>query len=237
MIDYRSQSGQLSGRCVGEVRPNRASIVGEIAVAALKSTDAIERLDHELAVIRSFIEENHGELQLLERVRNVKALQQGMDGRDPLFEVVQRLTVVFPADAPSDRILQRLFELGMDRFGDNVADNRYGQRPGVIHFGISDFDAKMQEFQRVCTADAWKTACAAESPPSACAGGRPPELQLQSFRVQSDEKLLMPENGVNYWNLNYAPSQPLPKPPDLLGNVTVHLSGTILLTYRKDERP
>jgi hypothetical protein len=236
-IYYRSQPGELSGRCVGEVRPNRASITGGIAVAALKSTEASERLDREIADIRSFIEQNHGELQLLERVRNVKTLPQGMDGRDPLFELVQRLIVVFPADAPSDHILQRLVELGMDRFGDNVTDNRFGQRAGVIHFRIGDFDAKMQEMQRLCTAEAWKKACASEAPPAACASGRAPDLQLQSFRVQSDEKLLTPENGVNYWSLNYAPSLPLPKPPELLGNVTVHLSGTISLTYRKEEKP
>lgn len=221
-----------------EVSPDKALIVGGVSSAALKPSEAVERLDKQLALMRSYVAEKHGELQLMERVRSVKNPQPGRDPGEPPFEVTQRLQVTFPADAPVDAILEKLIELGLDRFGDNVLNNT-NRREVVVRFHVSDFDVKMSEFEKRCTAEAWKQWCASADSGKACASQTPPAtLEVQAFNMRSKESLMRPDGISTPWQWNSNRGQHSPVPPDLLGNVTVHLEGTINLTYHsEDEKP
>src|SRR5215470_13182840 len=53
---------QMTGTCAMEVSPDVAVIVGGVAVSSLKPTEANEQLDKQLALIRKYVEENHGRL-------------------------------------------------------------------------------------------------------------------------------------------------------------------------------
>jgi len=228
----------ISGTCSVEMSPDRAVILGGVSSSALKPSDAVEQLDKQLALMRSYVAEKHGELQLMERVRTLKNPQPGREDPEPPFQLIQRLQASFPADAAVDSILQKLIELGFDRFGDNVLNN-YNRRETVVRFRISNFDAKLNDLQQRCTADAWKQWCEPANAIRACPSQTPPPtLELQAFNVHSKEALMRPEGPSVPWQVSVNRMQRSPEPPDLLGDVTVHLEATISLSYHApDEKP
>jgi len=231
---------QLSGACTKPAAPNVAVILGGMASSALKPVEAVGHLDEHLKAIKDYVEENHGRLRLLERVRTIANPPPNRSGteRELPFQVVQRLQAEFAADAPVDGILQRLIELGLDRFGDNVLNTNGSRREAVILFRFEDFDAEIRELRKQCVADAWKGWCDTPSPAPACPAEPPAALQVQVFTVRSTEKLLRPDGGgAQYWQLSYTGAQRSGEPLELMDNLTVHLSGTILLTYRVDKAP
>ncbi len=218
-----------------DVSPDQALIVGGVSSSGLRPEDAIAQLDRQLGIMRGYISEKHGELLLMERARTLKNPQPGREDTEPPFQVVQRLQVKLPADAPVDAILQKLIELGLDRFGDNVM-NVSNRREAVIHFRVSDLDAKLKDMQQRCTAGAWKQFCGTPASNGICTSDTPPaDLELQVFNVRSKDSLMRPDGATAPWQLNISRAQRMTDPPDLLGNVTVHLEGNIVLTYHHDE--
>jgi len=219
-----------------ELSADRAVIVGGVSSSGLKPTDAGDQLDKQLALIKSYVAEKHGDLQLLERVRTLKnPPPTGREDPEPPFQVVQRMQATFSPDAPVDAILQKLIELGMDRFGDNVL-NAGNRREAVVRYRISNFDARMEEFQQRCTVDAWKQWCAREGTGGGCTSqAPPPNLEMQVFNVRSKESLMRPEGQSLPLQFNVGRMQRPPEPPDMLGNMTVHLDGNIQLQYHTAE--
>jgi len=232
---------QLFGTCSVDVTPAEAVIVGGVAVEALKPTEAAAQLDKQMEQIRKYVEDQHGHLLLLERARTVKnPPPNGAEGREPPFQVVQRLEVKFSADAPVDAILDRLIELGLDRFGENVLNANNSRREPVVRFRIKDWDAKLRDLQDRCTADAWKRWCATGAAKDACHTDLPPaELQLQMFNVRTAETILFPDGGTRRLEFNLATHQRPADPPDLAGNITIHLNGnaTWNYSYTTEEKP
>ncbi|HEX4004369.1 MAG TPA: SIMPL domain-containing protein [Candidatus Acidoferrales bacterium] len=234
---------QLTGDCTTEIAPDKAFIVGGVSSSAVEPEDAVAQLDKQIAAIRAYVDEGHGHLELLERVRTLKnpSQQPNRQDNEPPFEVVQRLQADFPANAPVDAILQKFVELGLDRFGDNMINKFDQRREAVIRFRISDFDAKMQAFQDSCAAEAWARWCkTAEA--SECPSPKPPAaLEMIQFTVRSQESLLRPDGGGSVpWQFSFGRAQRAQQPQDLLGNMKVHLDGNILLNYRlqpKDAPP
>lgn len=225
---------QLSGTCAMAAAPDLAVISGGIVSEALKPIEAVEQLDQHLRIIKAYLEEAHGRLQLMERVRTLMNPSSKPSEREFPFQVVQRLHAEFSADAPVDAIIQRLIELGLDRFGDNVLNSSGSRRAPVIQFQFNDFDAKMRDLQKQCIANAWKEWCVAPTSAGACPSEQPPAvLQLQSFTVRSTEKLLRPDGGgAQYWQFTYTGAQRSAEPLELLDKLVVNFAGTIMLTYR-----
>jgi uncharacterized protein DUF541 len=230
---YPQRNTIITGDCEADLKPALAVISGGVAAAALKPSDAVDQLNKQMELIRSYVKENHGTLKELERVRMVhtEGTNNGQP-RDPSFQIAQRLRAEFPVDAPVDNIFQRLMELGMDRFGDNMSAPDYRQSIAVIHFEIPNFETQIKQIQQRCTAEAWKHWCAAETTKTAaCQSATPPEsLQVQSFSLRSTEKLMRAEGPPDYFHFNfpnYGGYQQL-TPPELLGNVTMHLIGNIV---------
>ncbi len=226
---------QISGTCATEMSPNQAVIVGGVSSTGLKPGDAAEQLDKQLAPMRSYVAEKHGEIQMMERVRTLKNPPQGRTESEPPFQVVQRLQATFPADAPVDAILEKLIELGFDRFGDNVLNN-YNRREVVIRYRVTDFDARLNEFQKKCTFEAWTQWCSTANDKEICGSKTPPAtMDLQSFNVRSKETLMRADGGNSPWQFSVNRMQHAPDAPDLMGNLTVHLLGNISFTYRHEE--
>lgn len=229
---YPQRNTIITGDCEADLKPTIAVISGGVAVSALKPTEAVAQLEKQMALIRSYVQQNHGTLKELERVRMIHT--EGMNNgqpRDPSFQLAQRLRAEFPVDAPVDDILEHLMELGMDRFGENMSLAEYRQSIPVVHFEIPHFEAQIKQVQQRCLAEAWKHWCdslATKNP--TCQSPAPPEsLQLQSFTLRSTEKLMRVEGPPDYFHYtNYANNQQQP-PPELLGNVAMHLIGNITL--------
>ncbi len=230
---------QINGTCEMEIAPDQAVIIGGVSSSAFKPSEAIEQLEKQLGLMRSYVKEKHGELELMERVRTVKNPQPGKESSEPPVQVIQRMQATLPADAPVDAILEKLIELGMDRFGENVLNDYSNRRQAVIHYRVNGFDAKMNEFQQRCTEEAWKQWCSSPLATKACAkGAAPANLELQGFYVRSKESLMRADGANAPWQWNVNRQQHAQPPADLLGNLTVHLEGNINLTYRaEDEKP
>lgn len=230
----------VTGDCEAELKPDLAVIAGGVAVTTLKPTDAANQLDKQLDLIRGYVQQNQGKLKDLERVRMIHS-EGSFNGqtRDPSFQLVQRFRAEFAADASVDQILDHLMELGMDRFGDNMSMPETRQSIVVVHFEIQNFDGQIDQIRERCTVEAWKQWCESTGAknPECAAPGIPTSLQVQSFNLHSTEKL-MRDGSSDYlrfgWSM-YQPQQQI-NPPELLGNVTIHLTGSIVLNDAEPEK-
>src|SRR5580704_5231571 len=72
MVPRGSIPAQLFGSCTGEIAPSIAIIAGGVAVHGLKPLDTCPDLDKQRAAIAECLEENHGNLNLRERVHTLK---------------------------------------------------------------------------------------------------------------------------------------------------------------------
>ena len=221
-----------------ELTPDQAVIVGGVSSSALKPTDAADQLEKQLAAMKTYVTQQHGEMQLFERVRTLKTPQPGREETDLPFQVVQRLQITFPANAPVDAILDKLIELGFDRFGENILNNYGNRREAVVRYREGNLGTKLKDLQQQCTDNAWKQWCASQASGEDCKSLTPPtDLDLQMFNIRSQETLMRPDGGSGPWQMQISRMQQSPEPPDLLGNVTVHLEGNIVLTYRAPAPP
>ena len=57
---------------------------------------------------------------------------------------------------------------------------------------------------------------------------------MQNFNVQSEDKVLRPDGGVNYWRFNVSRGQRSGERPELLGNVPLRLTGNLYAVYRRE---
>jgi hypothetical protein len=91
-----------------------------------------------------------------------------------------------------------------------------------------------------CIADAWKTWCSTAAAKDACkTADPPPDLENLTFTARSDEQVLIPGIAATYWTLSSFRGAPRSPSKDLLGNITVHFSGSVSAMYRipPDEKP
>jgi hypothetical protein len=240
LVPRGSLPAQLFGSCTGEIAPSLAIIVGGVAVQGLKPLDASADLDKQMTAIAKYVDENHGNLILFERVRTVKnPPPNGSSDTAQPFEIIQRLHVELPVSAPIDAILQRLLELGLDRFGEAVvaANNR---REEAVLYRVTDVDSFTHATEQRCIADAWKTWCSTVAAKDACKTGAPtPDLENLTFNARSDEQVLIPGVAVTYWTLSSFRGAPRNPSKDLLGNITVHFSGSVSAMYHiaPEEKP
>lgn len=240
LVPRGSFPAQLFGSCTGEIVPSMAVIAGGVAVQGLKPLDTSADLDKQMAAIAKYVEENHGKLILLERVRTLKnpAPYGSSDPGQP-FEIIQRLHVELSVSAPVDAILQRLLELGLDRFGETVLSAN-GHREEAVLYRVTDLDSFTHAMQQRCLADAWKTWCSTAAPKDACkTTDPPPDLENLNFNARSDEQVLIPGVAATYWTLSYFRGAPHNASKDLLGNITVHFTGSVSAMYRvqPEEKP
>ena len=231
---YPSRVVTISGDCEAELRPAKAVVAGGVAVSALKPSNAVDQLDKQMTLIRDYVRQNPGKLKELERVRMVHT-EGSVNGqpRDPSFQLAQRIRAEFPADAPMDSILEHLMELGLDRFGHNMSAAESRQSIVVIRYEMENFDEQLKQIRERCTTEAWKSWCSSAGTKSlSCKAGDVPEsLQLQSLNLRSTEKLMRGEGPTDYYRISingYRSGQQI-SPPELLGNLPLHLAGTISL--------
>jgi hypothetical protein len=237
---YPSRVVVINGDCEADLRPGKAVISGGVAVSALKPSGAIDQLDKQMALIRDYVRQNQGKLKELERVRMVHT-EGSVNGqpREPSFQLAQRIRAEFPADAPMDSILDHLMELGLDRFGDNMSAAESRQSIVVVRYEMENFDEQLKQIRQRCTTEAWKSWCSSAGVKSlSCkAGDLPESLQLQSLNLRSTEKLMRGEGPTDYYRISingYQSGQQI-SPPELLGNVPLHLVGTISLNNSEPE--
>jgi hypothetical protein len=230
----------ITGDCEAELRPATAVVSGGVAVSALKPSSAVDQLDKQMKLIREYVQQNQGKLKELERVRMIHT-EGSVNGqpRDPNFQLAQRIRAEFPADAPIDSILEHLMELGLDRFGENMSPAESRQSIVVIRYEFESFDEQLKEIRNRCTTEAWKRWCVSAGAHSlSCkAGDLPESLQLQSLILRSTEKVMRGEGPTDYYRISITAYQSgqQASPPELLGNLPLHLVGNIILNNSEPE--
>lgn len=240
-VAYPSRAVTITGDCEAELLPATAVVSGGVAVSALKPSSAVDQLDKQMALIRDYVRKSQGKLKELERVRMVHT-EGSVNGqpRDPSFQLMQRIRAEFPADTPMDNVLEQLMELGLDRFGDNMSPPESRQSIVVVRYEIAKFDEQLKQVRERCTIEAWKHWCLSAGAQSlSCKAGELPEsLQLQSLTLRSTEKLMRGEGPSDYYRISitaYQPGLQIP-PPELLGNMPLHLVGNISLNSPEPEK-
>lgn len=232
---------RLQGSCETNLQPDTAVIVGGVAVMAVKPIAAAEQLDKQLELIKQYVAEKQGRLELMERVRSVKIPNpnSNMPENEGPFQLVQRLVASFPANAPVDEILEKMMGLGLDRFGDDVTNLPMNRPMNVVRFRISDFEAAIDQLQQKCLANAWQQWCASnDRAEKTCVPEKPGQgIQVQNFNARSTEKVLRPEGGTEYININSSWAQSDVRSPELLGNMPIHLAAHITAVYTRSDAP
>jgi len=237
---YPSRVITIIGACEAELRPATAVVSGGVAVSALKPSSAADQLDKQMKLIREYVQQSQGKLKELERVRMIHT-EGSVNGqpRDPSFQLAQRIRAEFPADAPIDSLLEHLMELGLDRFGDNMSPAESRQSIVVIRYELENFDEQLKEIRSRCTTEAWKRWCVSAGAQnlSCKAGDLPESLQLQSLTLRSTEKVMRGEGPTDYYRISITayPSGQQASPPELLGNLPLHLVGNIVLNNSEPE--
>jgi len=237
---YPSRAITITGDCEAELRPATAVVSGGVAVSALKPSNAADQLDKQMKLIREYMQQNQGKLKELERVRMIHT-EGSVNGqpRDPSFQLAQRIRGEFPADAPIDSILEHLMELGLDRFGENMSPAESRQSIVVIRYEFEGFDEQLKEIRNRCTTEAWKRWCVSGGAQnlSCKAGDLPESLQLQSLTLRSTEKVMRGEGQTDYYRISITAYQSgqQASPPELLGNLPLHLVGNIILNNSEPE--
>jgi hypothetical protein len=215
----------VTASCGIELRPAKAVIVGGVSASGLKPIDVAAQLDRQMEVFERAVQDAHGVLVRLERVRAITTSRATNDARTSTFEMVQRVRAEFETSAPVDSILNQLLLIGLDRYGDSVENNSGRQTNLPVRYVFRDFSGEMQAFRDECRMQAEKQFCEEHS--EQCASGLPRNA-TGSFVVRSEERVLRPEGGSNY--LEWTEVGPGRFPPDrsdpqLLGNIVVHMKG------------
>src|SRR5579871_3478477 len=88
--------------CSLELRPANAVILGGVSASGLKPADVAPQLDRQMEAFERAVQNAHGVLTQLERVRTIVTARSNTEARTATFEMVQRVRVEFNADAPVD---------------------------------------------------------------------------------------------------------------------------------------
>jgi hypothetical protein len=109
----------------------------------------------------------------------------------------------------------------------------------VIRYEMENFDEQLKQIRERCTTEAWKRWCVSGAESLSCkAGDMPESLQLQSLTLHSTEKVMRGEGPTDYYRITitaYQSGQQI-SPPELLGNLPLHLVGNIILNNSEPER-
>jgi hypothetical protein len=206
----RSLNQTMTAACSGDVRPDRAVVVGGVTAESVKPSEAKEKIEKQLQAIQTYASQQGGKVHLMERVRAVRGNPR--DARNPKMEelpfvVIQRLELDFPLEIDIDSVLERLLQLGLDRYGRNVRPTYRGNTPTVVvHYRFSHLAEKLKSIHQQCKTRALQQWC---------------ELMLQSQPVLREQGMISPIQISYPWNESQLSTI------ELVGDVPLRLHGTI----------
>ncbi len=227
----------IPASCTSSVRPDRVRISGGISAQSLKPTGTKQQLEKQLGTIRSFVEGNDGVLRTLERVRLVRPPRSPDEGGAPgnltPFMAIQRLQADFPASVDVDAIMEKLLQLGLDRFGKSFQLNYYDQQAHVVvHWGFSNLQQELEALRKDCVKQAWEKLCAlkkGDRPHPACGGTEgTAEPLLPAYQFTITTQYVQIETGsTTPFTFTYPWQAAQIESFELLGDIELRLSGAL----------
>jgi len=153
-VDAQRLSAVYSGECNGEAHPDRVVIVGGISAQGLKPAIAKAQLDRQIEAVRQYVAGKQGRLVLLEVLRAAQSVTRATAPEKTAsqpFILVQSLEAEFPLSQDVDAILERLLQLGLDRFGKQVSVevSSYG-RNVMVYYRFADLRAQLERMLSAC---------------------------------------------------------------------------------------
>ena len=232
----RSLNQTITASCSGDVRPDRAGIVGGITAESLKPAEARDQIEKQLAQIKKHVAKRGGTVHLMERVRAVRGMPR--DARnvkmDQLpFVVIQRLEAEFPVRVDIDEVLEGLLQLGLDRYGRDFRLNSGDMSPKVVvRYRFSNLPATLEEIHQQCKAAALKQWCETNTPAgehrtcTRALGKISHRFITQRLRLQSQP--ILGEHGQSTLvQISYPWNEAELSAIELIGDIPLRLYGTI----------
>lgn len=152
--------------CTESFTPDRVVVAGGISAETISPKDGAARIDKITGALRTYVGQHGGNLTLLDRLRAARNPEGSRDGAQSMpFLQLQRFEADFPVAVDVDTVLERMLQLGMDRYGRNiqVADYSSRQYQMLTSYRISNFDDKIVALRNRCVESAVGTKCTATS--------------------------------------------------------------------------
>lgn len=234
-VDAQPANPVYGGECNGEARPDRAVIVGGISAQGLKPAVAKAQLDRQIEALRQYVAGKQGRLVLLEVLRAAqpatRAASPGNAASQP-FILVQSLEAEFPLTQDVDAILERLLQLGLDRFGKQVTveASSYG-RSVMVYYRFTDLRSQLERMHAACKqrlAAEWCASVHGNKDGSACKSTEPLDQRFPTLSASFQSAPMLREHGGRApYYLNYPWQSAQISQVELLGNTPLALSGPL----------
>ena len=232
----RSLNQAMTGPCSGEVRPDRVVVVGGVTAESVKPSEAKAQIEKQLQEIERYVSQQGGTVHVMERVRTVQSNPHDgshMKMEQLPFVVIQRMEVEFPLEVDIDAVLERLLQLGLDRYGRNVRPTYRGSASSVIvHYRFSDLSKKLKDIHQQCKTRALRQWCEMNAPASehtSCTRaltGIAHRLMTQRLMLQS-QPVLREQGTISPFQISYPWNEAQLSTIELVGDVPLRLHGTI----------
>ncbi len=229
----------FSGSCNATAQPDLALIVGGVSAQGLKPTAVKTQLEKQLAELERYATQVGGKLRKLETLRVIRPTGNPSDHaeqRTP-FSMVQRVQFELPAEREIDPVLEKVLQLGLDSYGEDVGLYGHSGSPQVVvRYGFSGpravYDRIASQCRRQALAQWCRTGGAAAPAEDDCEnpewGAR--NLRLQQLYLQSQPVYQAPLQLAPVV-LNYPHNEATLRDLQLLGNRTLNFSGSVTLGY------
>lgn len=236
-VDAQAVTHVYTGECNGEVRPDRVVIVGGISAQGLKPAVAKAQLDRQTEAIRQYVAGNKGRLVLFEVLRAAQPATRASSSESAAtqpFILVQSLEAEFPLTEEVDAILERLLQLGLDRFGKQVSveASSYG-RSVMVYYRFSDLRSHLDRLHAACKqrlVEQWCQLTPGRKGSEAC---RATEHRDQWFATLSASfqsfPVLRDQGGRAQFYLSYPWQSAQLNQVEMIGNVPLALSGPLTI--------
>ncbi len=235
--NYPPVNHYINGTCNITLRPDKAVIAGGMSVESVMPGEAREKLDTQVEVLKAYVEKQGGQYVPLERVRAVNPAQGGRHGEMAEampFLSIQRMELEFPVATDIDAVLEKVLQLGMDRYGNQMTLHRSGGQPQIIvRYRFSGVEENINSLIDSCKHSAVVSWCEAEG---RLMGHRwcddeKPERRFVVKNMNLQSQPVMQENGyVNALSLYYSGGNLNVPRLELMGNIELKLKGAISLS-------
>lgn len=236
-VDARRVSAVYTGECNGEAHPDRVVIVGGISAQGLKPAIAKAQLDRQIEAVRQYVAGKQGRLVLLEVLRAAQPATRASSPENAAtqpFILVQSLEAEFPLRQDVDAILERLLQLGLDRFGKQVRveASSYG-RSVMVYYRFADLRSHLERIHAACKqrlAGEWCASARGNKDGASCKATEQLDQRFPALSASFLSSPILREHGAREpYYLSYPWQSAQISQVELLGNMPLTLSGPLTI--------
>lgn len=226
----RKAGSRINEICEGVISPDQVVIPAGLSVESNNPIQGRDDLQNQMEEIQGLVKAKGGSVVVLEKVRLIRKLDHPSNRKHNQklpYLILQRLELVFPTTVDIDEVLERLLELGVDRFGKTISPQRTNSNHQVVvYYRFSNLVELLNGVRTACTAKAVMKWCQHDSNefplPECLETGTDLETQFTTLSFQLMSQPVMVQGyRSNPLNFSY-PWQPKKlNKVELFGNVSL----------------